>query len=334
MARYAVDQRHLAFMRELGIRSVAIVPMRAGERIVGTISLATAMSERVLGEAELELAAELGVRAGIAVANARVHADRSYIATTLQDSLLPPRLPVVPGLTVAARFRAAGEATEVGGDFYDLFEVDGGWMAVIGDVTGKGPVAAALTSLARYTVRTAAMYERSPGALLERLNAVLVTDPDRRRICTAAVVRIEASAPGAGMAVSVACGGHPPPLLLRPGEPARPAGGAGTLLGGFSEGSWPLVDSVLHAGDTLVLYTDGVTDTRGTGDRFGSERLEAVLGPAAVLDADAIAGRLDAALLDYEVGPQRDDVAVLVLRATGRATAAGLRSGRLADAGR
>ena len=161
------------------------------------------------------------------------------------------------------------------------------------------------------------MYERSPAAVLERLNAVLVTDPDRRRICTAAVVRIDSSAAGDGMAVSVACGGHPPPLLLRPGQPARPAGVAGTLLGGFHEGRWPVVESMLLAGESLVLYTDGVTDARGAGDRFGSERLAAVLGPAAVLDADAIAVRLDAALLDYEVGPQRDDVAVLVLRATG-----------------
>ena len=102
----------------------------------------------------------------IAVENARVHAVRTHIATTLQRSLLPPRLPSVPGLTVAARFRAAGETSEVGGDFYDLSRsASAGWSSM-GDVAGKGPEAAAITSLARYTMRTAAMYERVAGAML------------------------------------------------------------------------------------------------------------------------------------------------------------------------
>ncbi|MEY2535079.1 MAG: hypothetical protein QOF29_2989, partial [bacterium] len=159
---WARDDEALQRLRGLGLRSVLVVPLVAGARVIGTMTMGTDRSARILGDAELELAREIGARAAIAVENARLHAARTHIATTLQRGLLPPRLPAVPGLTFAARFRAAGEASEVGGDFYDLFEVDGAWMVVIGDVTGKGPEAASITSLARYTMRTAAVYERSP----------------------------------------------------------------------------------------------------------------------------------------------------------------------------
>ena len=131
-----------------------VVPIAAGDRVIGIVTLGTSHSARRLGEAELALAGELGRRAGIAVENARLHDARSQIATTLQRSLLPPRLPVVPGVTIAARFRAAGETSDVGGDFYDLFPVGDAWMVIVGDVTGKGPGAATITSLARYTMRT------------------------------------------------------------------------------------------------------------------------------------------------------------------------------------
>ena len=133
------DEERAAVLRASGTRSAMVVPMAAGDRAIGVVTLGTSHSARRLGEAELALAAELGRRAGIAVENARLHAARSHIATTLQRSLLPPRLPVVPGVTIAARFRAAGETSEVGGDFYDVFGVGDAWMVVVGDVTGKGP---------------------------------------------------------------------------------------------------------------------------------------------------------------------------------------------------
>jgi PAS domain S-box-containing protein len=302
-------------LRASETRSVIVVPMSAGDRVLGLITLATAQSGRMLGESELALAEELGRRAGIAVANAQVHAARSRIASTLQRSLLPPRLPVVPGLTIAARFRAAGEAAEVGGDFYDLFGVGDGWMVVIGDVTGKGPAAAATTSLARYTMRTAAMYERSPAAVLRRLNAALRVDPDRRQLCTAVCARIEVD-PAGSIGVLVACGGHPPPFRLADGH-AEEIGISGPLLGAFDDARWPERHVPLALGDGLVLYTDGVTDTRGAPGRFGSERLAAVLSEAAALDADAVASRVDEALGAFQAGEQRDDVALLVLQATG-----------------
>jgi PAS domain S-box-containing protein len=311
------DEERAAVLRASGTRSAMAVPMSAGDRAVGVVTLGASQSARRLGQAELELAAELGRRAGIAVENARLHAARSHIATTLQRSLLPPRLPIVPGVTIAARFRAAGETSEVGGDFYDLFGVGDAWMVVVGDVTGKGPAAATITSLARYTMRTAAMYERSPGAVLARLNAALAADPDRRAICTAVCARIEPADDGT-LRVALACGGHPPPFLICAAGGAETIGTPGPLLGAFDGGVWEESHAVAGAGDALVFYTDGVTDTRGVdGELFGHERLGELLDGSAALDADEVASRIDDALQAFEHGQQRDDVALLVLRAGG-----------------
>jgi PAS domain S-box-containing protein len=309
----AVDEEHLELMRKLDMTSVIIVPMVSGECTIGAITFVTSGGRR-LHERDLEVAEELGRRAGVAVENARLHATRTYVATTLQRSLLPPRLPVIPGLTVAARFRAAGETNQVGGDFYDLFPVLGdGWMVVMGDVTGKGPDAAAITSLARYTLRTAAMYERDPDALLARLNAALAHEDDNRQLCTAVCVRIDPAE--AGVRLQVACAGHPAPYLLRPGGEVVSLGDPGTLLGAFDDADWCAAPAMLAPGEALVLYTDGVTDTRGEADRFGAERLVQLLRELTMLDPDEVAARVDDALLAFEWGPQRDDVAVLVLRA-------------------
>jgi serine phosphatase RsbU (regulator of sigma subunit)/PAS domain-containing protein len=320
LRRWAPDDAAFERLRAAGLRSAIVVPLMAGHRPIGAMTLGTDVSARVLGPAELELAQEVAVRAGVAVENARVHGVRAHIATTLQRSLLPPRLPAVPGMTIAARFRAAGEASEVGGDFYDLFSVHGAWMVVIGDVTGKGPEAASITALARYTMRTAAVYEDSASGVLERLNAALVVDPDRRQICTVVAARI-VSAPDGSAVVSVVCGGHPAPFRLHAGR-AEPVAAAGPLLGAFETGRWPETVVRLGPGESLVLYTDGVTDTRGPTGRFGTDRLARVLAGATDLEPDEIANRIDAALVAFEDGPQRDDVALLVLQATGAAASA------------
>jgi serine phosphatase RsbU (regulator of sigma subunit)/PAS domain-containing protein len=316
VARYAQSPRHAELMRIIDTRSMLIVPMVVGDRVIGTMQLATTSeSGRMLGAVDLELAEELARRAAIAVDHARVHAIRTHLATTLQRSLLPPRLPVIPGLTIAARFRAAGTATEVGGDFYDLFEARERWMVMMGDVTGKGPGAAAITSLARYTMRTAAQYEDDPTAMLRRLNATLGSDPERRQICTAVCVGVQPPADGVpGVGLQIVCAGHPSPLLVAADGDVRPVGRPGTLLGAFPEGRWTVADVALGAGDALVLYTDGVTDTRGPDGRFGTERLEALLRTIGPADAETIAGGIDAALQEF--GEQRDDVAVLVLCGT------------------
>jgi sigma-B regulation protein RsbU (phosphoserine phosphatase) len=194
-------------------------------------------------------------------------------------------------------------------------------MVIVGDVTGKGPEAAAITSLARYTMRTAAMYERSPGAVLARLNAALAADPDRRQICTAVCARIEPAGDGT-LRVALARGGHPPPFLIGAAGGAEAVGTPGPLLGAFDGGVWEERHLVVGVGEALVFYTDGVTDTRGAdGQLFGLDRLGELLDGAGTLDADEVASRIDEALLTFEHGQQRDDVALLVLRAGAAAAA-------------
>ncbi len=315
--RYAQTPRHAELMRLIDTCSVLIVPMIAGGQVIGTMELATTSdSHRMLGRGDLELAEELARRAAIAVVNARVHAERTHVATTLQRSLLPPRLPELPGLQLASRFRAAGTASEVGGDFYDVFAGRDGWILVVGDVTGKGPEAAAITSLARNTLRTTALYETDPTAMLSRLNETLATDPERRQICTAVLVEL-AAAPainGAGVRLRVSRAGHPPPLRMCADGTVEEIGASGSLLGAFAEGHWEPSQVVLAPGERLVLYTDGVTDTRGDSGRYGGARLAELLcgiGPGAA--PDVIAARIDEALGAF--GEQRDDVALLVLAA-------------------
>ncbi|MBI5106764.1 MAG: SpoIIE family protein phosphatase [Solirubrobacterales bacterium] len=311
--QYARSPRHAELMRLIDSRSVLNVPMRVGDRFVGVLQLATTgETARRYTERDLELAEELARRAAIAIENARLHQARTHIASTLQRSLLPPRLPVIPRMAIAARFRAAGTAAEVGGDFYDLFGGRDGWVVVMGDVTGKGPGAAAITSLARYTLRTAVHYEDDPRAVLERLNGALAADPERRQICTAVLVLVDPDADG-GPRLRVVCAGHPPPLLVGTDGAVRSVGRPGTLLGAFPQGAWTIDDVTLAAGESLVLYTDGVTDVRGNGGRFGQARLEELLRGAGGLEPDEVAALVDDALRDF--GEQRDDVALLVLRA-------------------
>ncbi len=311
----ARDERQLEQLRAVGARSALSVPMVATSGVTGTITLGTIESGRRLTDDDLALAEELGRRAGIALEHSREHGERSAIAATLQAALLPPPLPSIPDLAIAARFRAAGGVDTVGGDFYDLFPVAGepsSWLVVMGDVTGTGPAAAAITAVARYAARTASLYEREPSAVLARLNDVLVQDGERRRVCTAVCVLVEAR-PGAAT-ITVACAGHPPPLRVDAAGVTEPVGTAGTLLGAFPDGSWTDTTLTLATGETLLLYTDGVTDTRGPEGRFGGRRLRAFVAGCAGRPVEEVAAALDAELLAFQRGPQRDDVALLLLQ--------------------
>ena len=226
----AQDDEHYRILREFGMRSVIIVPMMTRGRTLGALTFVSGNSGRRFDEQDVELAQELGRRCATAVDNARLYTERSYIARTLQESLLPVELPDIPGVEAAARFRPTGEGNEVGGDFYDMFETgDRGWTVVIGDVCGKGPDAAAVTALARYTLRAAAMRERLPSRSLAVLNEALLRQRDDRRFCTVAYAYFEKLDRGAR--VGVACGGHPLPLLLRADGTVETVGVPGTLLG-------------------------------------------------------------------------------------------------------
>lgn len=294
--------------RELLVRSLIMVPLAAaGQPPIGLLALAVGDSLRRFDVADLVLARELGHRAAIAIENARLYSERSEIATTLQRSLLPPELPVIPGFRLAGSYQAAGEHNDVGGDFYDAFEVPGGWLVVVGDVAGRGAEAAALTSLSRYTLRTAGKLLGDPIAALEQLNVALREGPGLSLVSVCCVL-LRLTADRASAAVVLA--GHPPALHVRSGA-ARPVGVFAPFLGAYDRGEWQAIATELAPGDQLVLYTDGVIDTVGERERFGEERLAATLsgGESA---ADTV-GRIERAVSDFAYGPQVDDTAMIVV---------------------
>jgi len=233
------------------------------------------------------------------------------VAQTLQQSLLPPELPHVPGLEVAAHYRAAGDGTEVGGDFYDLFETaKDDWSLVIGDVQGKGARAAAITALARYTIRAAAMKNRKPSVILSVLNqAVLEQHPERH--CTVAFARLRRT--GGRLRLTVASGGHPLPLLVR-GDQISSIGRTGLLVGAFEEFHVPDSTIDLAAGDTIVVYTDGVTEGRSGTELWGDRRLHDVLRSDADATARAVADRVAEAVVAFQGGMPADDLAIIVAK--------------------
>ena len=219
---------------ELGeLRSLIVAPLASRGDVVGALWLGISASGRRYDVDDLMLVEELARRAALAVENARLYEDRRRVADTLQASLLPPTLPSVPGIDVGAAYRASGEGNDIGGDFYDVFEIGGGaWAAVIGDVCGKGTGAAALTGLARHTLRAAALRGEAPSGVLSLLNDAILREQSDDRFLTAVFCRI---VPTGRARVVLARGGHLPPLLRRADGTVRPLGHPGLLLGSFPD---------------------------------------------------------------------------------------------------
>ena len=232
---------------------------------------------------------------------------------TLQDSMVPRSLPAIPGVELGARYRPVGA---VGGDFYDVFEVgDGVWYLLIGDVTGKGPDAAALSALARYTVRADAQRDPDPARLLELLNAALVRDG--HNYCTAACAALDLRG-GAGV-MDVASAGHPPPVLIRRGS-AELLTGPSLLLGYVEDTTYEGRREALEPGDTIVFYTDGVTDAQAPHRQLEPEDVGALAASFGELPASELAASLEGAASPNGASP-RDDIAIVVVRVTARPAA-------------
>ena len=236
-----------------------------------------------------------------------------HIAHTLQTSLLPSALPAIPGIETAARFRPAHDGLEVGGDFYDVFPTgSGSWAIVVGDVCGKGPEAAAVTALARYTLRAVAALEHSPSRILTRLNEALLRQGPAAEFCTAAYVRIDQETGGTRLTMCSA--GHPLPLFLHAGGTAEPVGRHGLLLGLEADPGLTDVTVALGPGDALMLYTDGLTDAYAPARMLDVDDLAALLASCGGRSAGAIADYVERAALDRNGIEPRDDVAFVVLR--------------------
>ena len=276
---------------------------------IGTLEVVD-RPEREFTAREEAILTQLAQLSSVAIANARLYEREHTIAHTLQRSLRPGALPTVPGLSAAVRFRPAGEGVELGGDFYDLFRAQGeGWAAVIGDVQGKGPDAAAVTALARHTMRAAAAFESRPSGVLELLHRAL-RDQRADRFLTVAYAHL--SMVGPRVRLELACGGHPLPLVVHPDGAVQPVGRLGTLIGTDIVPQITDVTVELGQGDVLLLYTDGVTEVRRRRrEVFGHHQLTELLAGCGGLPPDAVADRVERAVLTASEGRLRDDVAIL-----------------------
>ncbi|GAA2502147.1 histidine kinase [Winogradskya humida] len=237
------------------------------------------------------------------------------LAQTLQESLLPATLPEIPGVQVAARYRRGAGGDEVLGDFYDVFASTGdSWSAVVGDVCGKGPLAARATALARYTLRAAAARCAVPSRNLATLNTALREWMTADKPYLTAVYATLRPHPR-GFSVRVSCGGHDAALIRRADGTVRALGRHGLILGWLDNP--PLRDqrTVLHPGDSLLLYTDGVTEARRPYDQefFGIDRLWRLLAQTPARDAATLATAIEAAVARHSEGRPGDDTAILVL---------------------
>lgn len=247
--------------------------------------------------------------------------ERTRIAATLQSSLRPARLPSVPGCRLAAWYEPAGDGHEIGGDFYDVFPIDEHrWGIVLGDVSGKGAAAAAVTALIRYTLRTLAADDVEPDEVLRKLNGVLLRDEEPERFCTLvyAVARVSA----AGLDLRLCLAGHHRPLLRRCDGGVEPVGVLGTVLGLFPDPELAVEALHLDPGDLFLLFTDGLVEARNGDDQFGVERVVSLLSQSDRAHAHQDALTCPQLLLDHVAaaahgfhnGPLADDLALLALR--------------------
>jgi PAS domain S-box-containing protein len=312
LAERARDSEHLTLLDAIGATSAVIVPLAAPARTIGAITLISSQSGRRLTDADLGLAVRLGRRCGTAVESARLYTERTRIARILESSLLPESLPEIPGVELAALYRAAGELNDVGGDFYDVFAYDADrWMLVIGDVCGKGPRAAGVTALARHTLRAAATLGQSPTGMLSTLHAALRRQPVGADMCTAALVTLGHL--GGRAQLTVALAGHPPPVIVDASGEPRQIGQAGTLLGVLDPIDITEVDAELHPSETLLLYTDGVPEASGPGEQAESALFEACAG-AQHLTIPALLERVVDMAAAHSEQRLRDDIALIGVR--------------------
>ncbi|RKQ86053.1 GAF domain-containing protein [Solirubrobacter pauli] len=310
--RCAIDLEDATVEHDPG--SAIVVPIVWQDRRIGTITLANRPGSRALTDADHTLAVDLAARAARAIEHARINAERDHIARTLQASLLPPALPEAPALELAARYRPARGGADVGGDFYDCFPLgDGEWVALVGDVQGKGVEAATVTSLIHHSLRTIAMQEHSPAGMLARLNEAVLRRREgcRNRFCTLALVKLKERADG-GLDACVALGGHPQPLVRRVDGAVEPVGVHGTLIGAIPDVRLHDAHFVLAPGDTLLLFSDGVTEARLADDMLGEAGLAKLLAGAGGGTAEQTCTVVDLAVRAY---PPGDDVALLAVRA-------------------
>lgn len=298
----------------LGIASWVGYPVHGPDRqIVGVLSVADVLP-RAWSSRDLTVLEALSEITTGTIALRGALGRATDLARTLQQSLLPPTLPDLPGLDISARYRPAGDGAEVIGDFFDAFRTGPGSLGVVlGDVAGKGVEAARVTALAHYTIRAAASHRTDPAGVLRELNTALLTQrPDSERFLTAVYLSVRRFRRGL-LRVTICSAGHTPVLLRGADYAVRPVGVHGLVLGVFGDAQLVNTEVRLRCGEMLLLYTDGVTEARRGDEQYGDDRLRglvAALGPASAADLTAA---VEADVLTFTAGPPQDDIAILAL---------------------
>ncbi len=319
LARSTIDPMLVReILDELGLTSVITVPLRTKRGVRGAMQFVSAESRRVYDRDDVALAEVAAGRIADALDNMWLTEQHRHISATLQRALLPPKLPTIEGMDVAVRYWPAGVAVEAGGDFYDVFQTlptsPTSWSVLIGDVCGTGPDAAALTGIARHTVRAAARHGQDHRTVLEWLNEAMRLS-DRDRFCTAVYATLEARDDRWWFTGCAA--GHPRPVLARPCGAAL-MGEPGSLLGVFEEIKLRISETGLEVGDVVVLYTDGITDLPPPHGRSEADVVDLVARVAPRGTAADVAEAIHSWVTDRLPMAQRaDDVALVVLRVTG-----------------
>jgi serine phosphatase RsbU (regulator of sigma subunit) len=312
LSQIAQSEEHRQLMRDAGYRSAVVIRLTARGRLLGALSFLHIGVTQGFDPDHLALMQDLAQRAAMALDNANLYAERARVAQTLQRSLLPDALPALPGIQLASVYRPVGLGSEAGGDFYDVFEVPSGCWLVVGDVCGKGTEAAAVTAMVRHSIRALAFQRASPAEVLRSVNAVMRSHELAGRFATAIVARLEHGAKAARAVI--ACAGHPPPVLLDARGRASSLAVSGTLLGVLEEMRLVDVEVALAAGDTLILYTDGLTDAGAPRHELSAEDLCRHLAQNAGAPPRVLLSRIEELALARGAGHLRDDIAILAAR--------------------
>ncbi|GAA3233082.1 hypothetical protein GCM10017691_28360 [Pseudonocardia petroleophila] len=293
------------------------VALRARGRTLGTLVVGRP-DGRPHSPEDVVLIGDIARRAGLAIHNAQSTAAHVDVSQALQQALLPRALPVAPGLDFAAQYLPATAGSDVGGDFYDVLTIDPAhWLVSIGDVCGKGARAAARTGLVRDVLRVLVRDGRTLARAVELLNDVMMDADDPLQFCTLAAAQVSRPGPGEppGFDVELVLAGHLQPVLVRRGGTAELIGEFGTAVGLVPQVQLTATRHRLAPGDTLLVYTDGVTERRRGDEQFGSERLLAAAAAAADRPAAALVEAARAAVERFSADPRDDDIALLAVRA-------------------
>jgi len=298
----------------LGATGLLSVPITDGDTVYGALTLARTPGEGRFDLADLALAEVIGQHLGVAIRVDRMFRQQSVVAEALQGSLLPARLPDVPGLDLSAAYVPASEGLEVSGDFYDVFPVQDAWAVTIGDVCGKGQEAAAMTAAARHAIRVLARWDRDPADVLAKVNEVMLADDYEDRFVTAKLAYLRWD--GSRVRVELASAGHPGPAVVRPDGRVDVLSGGGLPLGLFPDAEPAVQELELSEGDLLFFYSDGVTDARDQDMRYFEDRLADELAGLAGRSATETTRMVQGLVTAFSQEELRDDMTILVARVT------------------